>query len=198
MKNSLPVRADHIDLRGGNAKFLACSQRGAREYFTEQKIELADFSRGHRAAFAELQNGFLDLRREGKRSKVFERRLSPRHAHQGHVNSVRRRSRHDAERQCAASAGKFHKICFFNSARRLSASTGFKLSISASRSASSTRRSSGVNKACCAGSGSPAAVAPGVNRSLNWCSACSCRSRISRARAITAGGSPAILATSIP
>src|ERR1700733_2759146 len=143
MKNSLAVRADHTNPRGSNSKCLACGQRGASEYFTEQEIELADFPCGHRPAFAKFQDGLLNSRREGKCRKVFERSLAPRHADKRHVNPVRRGSRHNAERQCAASAGAFHRICFFSSARRLSASMGFKLSMSASISASNTRRSSG-------------------------------------------------------
>jgi hypothetical protein len=99
MKNSLPVRADHSDPRGGHAKFLARGQRGAREYFAQQKIELADFSGGHRPAFAEFQNDFLHLPGEGKCCVIFEECLSPRYTHEGHVNPIRRRSRHDAERQ---------------------------------------------------------------------------------------------------
>ena len=151
MKNGLPVGTDHGDLRRSHSKFSACGERRLREYFAEQKIKLADFSRRDRTPFGELQDRFLRRRLEGKRRKVFQSRAPPFESDERHVNSVRRRSGHDAESQRAASAGAFHKICFFNSASRFSASMGLRLSTSASRKASSTLRSSGVNKTSCAG-----------------------------------------------
>ena len=82
MKNSLPVRADHSDLRGSHAKFLACGERSRRKYFAQQKIELADFAGGHRPAFAEFQDGFLHSPREREtrqslRGTLFARSCAP-------------------------------------------------------------------------------------------------------------------------
>jgi hypothetical protein len=83
------MRADHIDLCGGDAKFPARGERGAGEQFAQQKIKLADILRVHQPSFAYLQYRFSHSPGEGKRRKIFKRRFSPGQAHERHVNPVR-------------------------------------------------------------------------------------------------------------
>src|SRR5260370_2972858 len=91
-----------------------------------------------------------------------------------------------------------YEICFFNSARRLSASSGFNWSRSAPRSFSSTSRSRAVKSTCWSPFLCARSAAPGESVSLSSCSLCSCLFNTSRARSITLRGSPARRATSMP
>src|SRR6266850_8527842 len=85
---------------------------------------------------------------------------------------------------------------FLSSCSSVSASSGVRLSTSASRSRSATFCETGVNMVNCTfefASGK-SCVRPALKR----CSALSCSASTSRARVITSGGNPASLATSIP
>src|SRR6267154_2896273 len=68
-----------------------------------------------------------------------------RNARKGNVNTIGRRAGHHAEDEHGLLA---HEICFFNSARRFSASSGFNWSRSAPRNFSSTSRSRAVKSTC--------------------------------------------------
>src|SRR6266852_5577978 len=88
---------------------------------------------------------------------VVQNRRRARDAGEGNVDTVRRGSGHETENKHGLLA---HEICFFSSARRLRASSGFNWSRSAPRNFSSTSRSSAVKSArwlpfVCAGSEAP-------------------------------------------
>ena len=105
MKYSLPVRSDHSDSRRRHFEFLTRGKRRVSEFFSQQKIELADFAGGHGPSFAHLQNGVPNAPRERERGKMFERRRASRKSHQRHVDAVRRSAGHDSKGQCAALRG---------------------------------------------------------------------------------------------
>src|SRR6266705_7220755 len=140
-----------------------------------------------------------------KRGRKFDRRVAKQpcvqtrrragDAGKRHVNAVGGRAGHEAEDEHGLFA---HEICFFSSARRLSASSGFNWSRSAPRNLSRTSRSRAVNSTCWLPFFCARSEAQGESVSLSSCSLCSCLFKTSRARSITLRGSPARRATSMP
>ena len=150
-------------------------------------------SRGEwRVAFGDAQDGFANGGGKGNVAK-FSRRA--RGVAASREMRTRATSMPSAEvpdikprtRRARSRGDRRHEICFFSSASRLSASSGRRLSRSAARSASRTSRSIGVKSACCC-AGAVCGAAAGASSSLSWCSLCSWRRRISRARSMTARG----------
>src|ERR1700731_281118 len=149
MENCLAVTADERHFLWCNPEFAASGESGVGKEFAQAKIQLAESARGDGVLFGNAEN-FL-----ANRSRKFHRRVTEqlgvqiwrraRDASQRNVDSVGGGSRHHAENK----HGFFvHEICFFSSARRLSASSGFNWSRSAPRSFSSTSRSSAVKSTC--------------------------------------------------
>src|SRR5712692_2447189 len=166
--NRLSVRPDQCNPPQGNSKPAAGFQGCLREKLAQPEIQLADLARCRRAALSHPQDSGTNFARKGKGNKVLKRSADSwrraRNLRQRHVNSVGGSPRHQTEDEHRERA---HEICFFNSASRLSASTGFSWSRSAWRSASSTARSRGVKSACCLPFESAPCAAPGVSFPLN-------------------------------
>src|SRR5258708_5451085 len=199
MENGLAVAADEGDFLWCNPELATRGQGGAGEGFSQTKIQLTESARGDGVLFRDAKNFFPKRRRKFDRGVIEQPGVQvwwrAGDASQGHVNAIGGRAGHHAEDEHGLLA---HEICFFSSARRLSASSGFNWSRSAPRSFSSTSRSRAVKSTCwfpflCARSD-----APGESVSLSSCSLCSCLFKTSRARSITLRGSPARRATSMP
>ena len=78
VKNGLPVRTDHIDLRRSDTKFPTRRQRGIRKYFAEQKIELADFTVWSLAGLRRASRWLSALQEEMETRQSFrEKRFAP-------------------------------------------------------------------------------------------------------------------------
>src|SRR5216683_2124401 len=188
----VPVRAAITD---GSAS----RKSGAGKDFSQAKIQLAESAGGDGPLFGDSQN-FL-----AKRGRKFDGGVADqlgvqiwrraRDASEGNVNAIGGCSGHHAENKHGFFA---HEICFFSSARRLSASRGFNWSRSAPRSFSRTSRSRAVKSTRWLPFLFTTSEAPGVSVSLSSCSLCSCLFKTSRARSITLRGRPASRATSMP
>src|SRR5260370_26790551 len=161
-------------------------------------MQLADDTRGDGVLFGDAKN-FLAKRRRKFGGGVAEKlgvqsRRRAGNAREGNINAIGRRAGHHAEDEHRP----FHEICFFNSARRLSASSGFNWSRSAPRNLSRTSRSRALNSTCslpffCARSEAPGETVPPSSPPPS-----PLLFTTSRARSITLRGRPASRATSMP
>src|ERR1700686_2301480 len=149
MENRLALAANERDSLWWNPEFATRGNSGASEEFAQAKIQLAESAGSNGELFGHAKN-FLSKRRRKFDGRVTEQLgvqiwRRARDAGEGHVNAIRGCSRHHAENKQRFFV---HEICFFSSARRLSASSGFNWSRSAPRSFSSTSRSSAVKSTC--------------------------------------------------
>src|SRR5207253_10544339 len=145
MENGLAVASDQRDASRQHVKFTASGESCLGEESSQTKIQLAKRASADGVLFRNAKN-FL-----AKRVRKFDRCVGNKlgvqiwrrsgDAREGHVNPIGRRAGHHAEDEHVLFA---HEICFFSSARRLSASSGFNWSRSAPRSFSSTSRSRAV------------------------------------------------------
>src|SRR2546427_9918696 len=112
-------------------------------------MQLAEFARSDGMLFRNAQDFLAKRGRKFRRSVAKQPCVQTRRragdAREGNVNAVGRRAGHEAEDEHGLFA---HEICFFSSARRLSASSGFNWSRSAPRNFSSTSRSIAVKSTC--------------------------------------------------
>src|SRR6266850_4873110 len=149
VKNGLAVTSDQGDLRWSHSKMPASGNRGPGKELSQAKIQLAERARDDRVLFSDAKNFPSKRRRKFDRCVAkqlcVEVRGRARDARQRNVDSIRGCSRHHAENEHGL---VIHEICFFSSARRLSASRGFNWSRLAPRSFSSTSRSSAVKSIC--------------------------------------------------
>src|SRR6266446_1087824 len=199
MKDGLAVAADESYFLGRNLEFAARGHRGLGEKLSQSKISLAESARGDGVLFGDAKNFLANRRRKfdgGMAEQLgIQMRRCARDASEGNVNAIGGCSGHHAENKHGFFA---HEICFFSSARRLSASRGFNWSRSAPRSFSRTSRSRAVKSTRWLPFLFTTSEAPGVSVSLSSCSLCSCLFKTSRARSITLRGRPASRATSMP
>jgi hypothetical protein len=110
-------------------KLAASLQRRLREEPAEADIEAADLLRGGGGAFAQADDGGADVGRELDGSEIEQARAVGaqgfgRDAHQGDVDAVGGGAGHQSENEAGPAVRFAHEICFFSSARRLSASKG--------------------------------------------------------------------------
>src|SRR6266478_6115642 len=194
MENRLAVAADQRDVFWPDTKFVASGNGGFGEHFSQTKIQLAESARGDGVLFGDAKNFLANRRRKfdgGMAEQLgIQMRRCARDASEGNVNAIGGCSGHHAENKHGFFA---HEICFFSSARRLSASRGFNWSRSAPRSFSRTSRSRAVKSTRWLPFLFTTSEAPGVSVSLS-----SCLLKTSRARSITLRGRPARRATSMP
>src|SRR6266478_6342472 len=199
MENRLAVAANERDASWRDTKFVASGNGGFGEKFSQTKIQLAESARSDRVLFSDAKNFHAKRGRKfdgcmAEQLRIQIRRRA-RDAGEGNVNAIGRSTGHHAKHEHGPVV---HEICFFSSARRFSASSGFNWSRSAPRNFSSTSRSSAVKSTCCLPFLFTTSEAPGVSVSLSSCSLCSCLFKTSRARSITLRGRPARRATSMP
>src|SRR5216683_608874 len=149
MENGLPVAPDQRDASWRHAEFTASGKSRFGKDFSQAKIQLAESARSDGMLFRNAKNFLAKREREldGRMAKQLGVQIWRRagDAREGNVNPVRRGAGHHAEHEHGLFA---HEICFFNSARRLSASSGFNWSRSAPRNFSRTSRSSAVKSTC--------------------------------------------------
>src|SRR6267378_7713943 len=139
MENRLAVAANQRDMFRRDTKFAASDESRVGEKFSQTKIQLAENARSDGLLFRDAKN-FLAMRKRkfhGGMAEQFgiQMRRRARNASQRNIDTIGGSTRHHAENKHGLVA---HEICFFSSERRLSASSGFNWSRSASRSFSST------------------------------------------------------------
>src|SRR5713101_3580504 len=127
----------------------ASSKCRCSEEFSQARIQLAKSARSNGLLLSYAQNLLAKRRRKCDGGVPEQLGIwiwrGTRNARQRNVNAIGGSARHHPENQHRFVG---HEICFFNSARRLSASSGFNWSRSAPRSFSRTSRSSAVNNTC--------------------------------------------------
>src|SRR6266478_8460201 len=126
MKDGLAVAANQRDALGQDSKFAASGKRGVGKDFSQSKIQLAKSARSNGLLLSHAQNLFAKRGRKSaggmdEQLSVQIRRRSG-DACERNVNAIGGRARHHPENQHRFVA---HEICFFSSASRLSASSGF-------------------------------------------------------------------------
>src|SRR6266851_2583132 len=149
MEDGLPVTSDQGDLRWRHSETTASGQGGVAEEFSQTEIQLTESAGGDGVLFSDTQNFVANRGRKFDGGVAEKLRVQLRRragdAGESHVNAIGGSAGHHAENEHGLSA---HEICFFSSARRLSASSGFNWSRSAPRSLSRTSRSSAVKSTC--------------------------------------------------
>src|SRR5437879_10937823 len=145
MKNSLSVASDQRDASWRHAKLTASGESRVGEESSQAKIQLTKRACADGVLFCNAENFLAKRVRKFDRSVAYQLGVQiwrpAGNARECHVNAVGRRAGHHAEDEQGLLS---HEICFFNSARRFSASSGFNWSRSAPRNFSSTSRSRAV------------------------------------------------------